>query len=314
VAYEQLESVWPVHGSVLVRDGVAYAVAGRSMFLDGGLTLYRLDPATGKVLSENHMTETDPATGNDLHAFVSVLDMPVASPDILSSEGRFLFMRSQPFDLQGRRIRVRQVPVNQQVGDDAHLFVPNGFLDDQWLGLRACGSRRAGLCRDRSSRPLWQDNGPRRTEPLHLRPGAEVLAMDHAAGVPALLGPSQPAPAGRRARTSLPYPTLWSVEVPILVRAMVKAGDVVFVAGPPDIVDEEQWRKLLAQKPEVFARQAELFAGKEGGLLWAVSARDGAKIREMKFDFLPVFDGLVAAEGHLYLATTDGKVVRLRGR
>ena len=28
VAYEQVESVWPVHGSVLVRDGQVYAVAG----------------------------------------------------------------------------------------------------------------------------------------------------------------------------------------------------------------------------------------------------------------------------------------------
>ena len=100
----------------------------------------------------------------------------------------------------------------------------------------------------------------------------------------------------------------------MLVRAMVKAGDVVFVAGPRDIVDEEQWRKLLAQEPQVFARQAELFAGKEGSLLLAVSAHDGRKVAEMKLDFLPVFDGLVAAGGSLYLATTDGRVVCLKGR
>jgi len=49
---EQLESVWPVHGSILIRDGVAYLLSGRSMFLDGGLTLYRLNPATGEVLSK----------------------------------------------------------------------------------------------------------------------------------------------------------------------------------------------------------------------------------------------------------------------
>ena len=35
-AFEQVESVWPVPGNVLVQDGVAYCVAGRSMFLDGG--------------------------------------------------------------------------------------------------------------------------------------------------------------------------------------------------------------------------------------------------------------------------------------
>ena len=29
VAYEQVESLWPLHGSVLVQDGVAYCLAGR---------------------------------------------------------------------------------------------------------------------------------------------------------------------------------------------------------------------------------------------------------------------------------------------
>ena len=29
VAFEQVESVWPVHGAVLVRDDVAYVTAGR---------------------------------------------------------------------------------------------------------------------------------------------------------------------------------------------------------------------------------------------------------------------------------------------
>ncbi|UCG16910.1 MAG: PQQ-binding-like beta-propeller repeat protein, partial [Phycisphaerales bacterium] len=51
-SYEQIESVWPVHGSVLVQDGILYCVAGRSMFLDGGLRLLRLNPATGRNLSE----------------------------------------------------------------------------------------------------------------------------------------------------------------------------------------------------------------------------------------------------------------------
>jgi outer membrane protein assembly factor BamB len=46
VSYGKLESVWPVHGSVLVNDGIVYCVAGRSTFLDGGLRFYRLDAAT----------------------------------------------------------------------------------------------------------------------------------------------------------------------------------------------------------------------------------------------------------------------------
>jgi len=77
-SYGQLESVWPVHGSVLVderpleRDGarrnanldsasapsgdgarsIAYFAAGRSARLDGGIRLYALDVGTGQVLHQ----------------------------------------------------------------------------------------------------------------------------------------------------------------------------------------------------------------------------------------------------------------------
>ena len=47
----QLESVGPIHGSVLVDDGTVYCTAGRSSYLDGGLDLYTIKPTTGKVLS-----------------------------------------------------------------------------------------------------------------------------------------------------------------------------------------------------------------------------------------------------------------------
>ncbi|NCQ29599.1 MAG: hypothetical protein GW802_19590, partial [Armatimonadetes bacterium] len=48
--FDQFESVWPVHGSVLIHEGIAYCTAGRSTYLDGGIRLYGLDPLTGKLL------------------------------------------------------------------------------------------------------------------------------------------------------------------------------------------------------------------------------------------------------------------------
>ena len=88
MAFGQLESVWPVHGSVLIQDDVLYCVAGRSMFLDSGLRLWRLDPGTGRVLSETVMDDRDPATGKTIQTYVSWLNMPTALPDVLSSDGR----------------------------------------------------------------------------------------------------------------------------------------------------------------------------------------------------------------------------------
>ena len=83
----QIESVWPLPGSVLIENGRLYCVAGRSMFLDGGLRFLRLDLATGKKLSENVLTETDPLTGKDLHKKVFLVTMPQALPTILVDGG-----------------------------------------------------------------------------------------------------------------------------------------------------------------------------------------------------------------------------------
>ena len=139
VAFEQLESVWPVHGSVLVQDGVAWFTAGRSMFLDGGLRLYRLDARSGRVLSTSALTDKDPEADQNLQFRHQVLNMPVALPDVLSSDGKRVYMRSQVFDLVGKRLALGPHsgdPAGQgsvQRGEEAHLFAPYGFLDCEWF-------------------------------------------------------------------------------------------------------------------------------------------------------------------------------------
>ena len=55
------------------------------------------------------------------------------------------------------------------------------------------------------------------------------------------------------------------------------------------------------------------FEGKKGGLLWAVST-DGKKLAEHALGAPPVFDGMAAAAGRLYLATEGGTVVCWQGR
>ena len=63
MSFEQLESVWPVHGSVLVKDDSVYCVAGRSNFLEGGLRFIQLD-LTGKLVKETLIDDRDPETPN----------------------------------------------------------------------------------------------------------------------------------------------------------------------------------------------------------------------------------------------------------
>ena len=51
-----------------------------------------------------------------------------------------------------------------------------------------------------------------------------------------------------------------------------------------------------------------------GGMLWVVSARDGAKVAELPLDSAPAWDGLAAAGRRLYVATVDGHLVCFAGK
>jgi hypothetical protein len=49
--------------------------------------------------------------------------------------------------------------------------------------------------------------------------------------------------------------------------------------------------------------------GAEGAILRVVSTRDGSTLKDYELKSLPVWDGLAAAQGRLYLATQDGSIV-----
>jgi outer membrane protein assembly factor BamB len=150
VSYQQVESVWPLHGSVLVcaplagltrprwscpGDAVAYCLAGRNMFVDGGMRLVLLDCATGRVLSESVLDDKDPRTGKNLQTLMARKSVPVANSDIFSYDGQYIYMAAQKFDLGGKRVDIDVAPNKEgnQTGPERHLFCPTGFLDDMWF-------------------------------------------------------------------------------------------------------------------------------------------------------------------------------------
>ncbi len=316
---EQLESVWPVHGSVLVRDDVLYFVVGRSMFLDGGMILYRLNPQTGKVLSKTEMDDIAPDTGKNLHEYVAgggdKLSMPVAKSDVLSSEGDYVFMRSQPFDLQGKRTRIRVVPVNKQRGEDMHLFAPHGFLTDTywhrsfWIyGRGVLGGHSYGINGRQApaGKIMVQDDENvyvfgRKQNFWGWRTGIEYRLFSSPRN---LASPQKP-------KKRQNFAIRWNVDVPLLARAMVKADDILFICGAEDIINESK-RGLNSEKRKLLKKQSKLFAGEEGSVLWAVSAADGREINKTRIGYMPVFDGMIAAGGKIFMSTVDGKLICLQ--
>ncbi len=91
---------------------------------------------------------------------------------------------------------------------------------------------------------------------------------------------------------------------------MVLAGETLFVAGPPEVLDEPKALFRLGDREiqTALAAQAEALEGRRGAVLWAVSASDGRKLNERKLDAMPVWDGMAAAGGRLYLSCADGSL------
>jgi outer membrane protein assembly factor BamB len=311
VAHGQLESAWPVHGSVLVQPnwktnrGMVYAVAGRSSFLDGGLNLVGLDAVTGSLLFERRISNRDPQTGREPQETITGKRgtyMPGALPDVLSSDGSSIFMRHLRFDPAGKRLE-RTVD---------HLFSPAGFLDDSWWhrtywligtamlpdyhGWPVAGCERITgrllVCGGDRVFGFGRTSYEKAGSHLGVNTGYRLYAADSE------LGPPKP-PArdpgdwwqafpGSRVRTR------WTTEIPFYARAMALAGDTLFVAGPGEVID------FAAPNPTGEVR------------LWAVSAADGTKQAGYWLAAAPVFDGFAVAASGLYFATTDGRVVCFR--
>jgi hypothetical protein len=91
---------------------------------------------------------------------------------------------------------------------------------------------------------------------------------------------------------------------------MVLAGGTLFVAGPPDLLDEEaavkgHWNPDIERD---LANQDAAMLGRRGATLWAVSAEDGKRLDEIKLEFPPTWDGMAAARGRLLISTVDGTI------
>ena len=303
VAYGQLESAWPVHGSVLVHDGLAYFAAGRSSYLDGGIYLYRLDPKTGRKLSETCINSRDPKTGAEPKGIIRGTNMPGALPDVLSSDGKSVYMRHMRFDRNG-------VEQEQTV---PHLYSSVGFLDDSWwhrtywiVGTKMNsgygGWPTIGNVVPSGRLLVFDDSNiygfgrnEYGTHGSHIGLGKTHFRLFAASRKP--LSVEKPADKKKRrrapAKSTVKYH--WSRQAPLVVRAMVLAGKTLFLAG---------------------TEEADALAAFEGGaqadrgaVLYAVSTADGRKLAEYELDSPPVFDGMAAANGRLYLVSNDGKII-----
>jgi hypothetical protein len=305
VAHGQVESLWPVTGSVLVVDGVVYCTAGRSSFLDGGMVLHRLDAATGRPLGQTRFDSRDPETGQQREAIIEDVELPGALPDVLVYDGQYVYLRDKVLDTDG----VEQ-PIHRP-----HLYCSAGLLDDTWwhrtywLWAGRTWGRASGwavMSRIRpSARILVTDPstvfgygrrnvGGNDLRGYHLfRADKEVVPIDRK------IKNNNVALTEHQKPAKVVYH--WSREVPMVVRGMVLAGEVLVAAGP-------------AMDADAAGAREPTFDAESPGALMTFRADDGSDLARSEIGAPPVFDGLIAAGGNLYLALTDGSVLCMAGR
>jgi outer membrane protein assembly factor BamB len=307
VSYGHLESAWPVHGSVLVKNNVAYVAAGRSSFLDGGIYLYGLDVATGKTLHQQHLDGPWEVPAKERHAHA----MEGTSSDILVCSGDKLYMLQYAFDLQLNKLDTPMLAESGVRKSKQRLLATGGFLDDsgfdrlywmysdRWPGaqfaVRAANQGQLLAFDDATTYAVKYFNSVFSRSP-HFTAGKEgydLVADDNTSE-------SNDATEERIRMFVRQKPPRWQQKIPVRVRAMLVAGEHLLLAGPPDVVP--------ASDP--FGS----FEGRLGALLWVVSTKDGVKLAESKLHALPVFDGMAAANGQLYVATQDGRILCLTER
>ncbi len=304
-AYGQLESKWPVSGSVLILRDTLYFAAGRSSYLDGGIFLYALNPRTGDLLNSR----------GSYGPFSEGSGFPVGGHagfknDVLVTDGAKLYLRHKAFDLDLAETTAGR-----------HIIPTGGFLDGQpqhrtcWALAPSIGSAASGDIMVSNGMEIYRVEGfPLYANHSYFDPrksGYTLIAnsLGSPGGAAKAAPPRRPGARrqdarrqGARRQGGDGGREIWRLNIPVTGKAIVKAGDVLFVAGEPMKFDDANYQNYVAA-----------YDGQLGGRLLVVSATDGKPLAGYKLDAAPVWDGVSAANGRVYVSLADG-TIRCFGR
>jgi len=304
----QVESAWPVHGSVLVRDDMVYCTAGRSSHLDGGIYIHALNPHTGEIVHETRLVSNEP----DVAIYGGrPFDMEGSRSDILVAGREDIYLFQTRFNAD---LTQQPMPRITKLGDrqcEAHLMTTDGFLDKTWFNrsywthserwpgyyftYRGPKSGQILVFDDTATYALKVYTERRGHSPEFQPGGGYQLIADRNTTRPVLDVMDIGAEKGRGfSRTELP---IWRKKIAIRVHGMVLAGERLYLTGPPDLA------------PEAGAYEAMI--GKRGSTFQVVATGDGNRLTEFTMKEAPVFDGLIAAGDRLYMATMEGTLICL---
>ena len=328
VSYGRVESVWPVHGSVLVLNGVVYCAAGRSTWLDDGIDMYGLDPTTGSIISFNHYASRHPVPGEgkdgakpehnkgnaqnrsdyktalqpDLSDSFSMAGGSIA--DILVSDGKNVFMHHDKFDAKLKKQEMSR-----------HFFSTSSLLDGSenhrshwvmgsgdfsmvgvaysWIvnGRRSGASALFALMMAYDDESIW---GVNRKDYTLFKAENKPFSDDEEPLNDFTAKKSPPKQKGKKKGAPKDDKIVWQSALSLRPRAMLKAGKHLFFGGMP--------KEVAKDDPHA------TYEGRKGGLLAVVSAEDGTTVKQYALDSPVAWDAMAAANGKLFLSTEKGEL------
>ena len=306
ICYEQVESVWPVMGSVLIKDGIVYALAGRSSYVDGGMVLWRLNPDSGEIIGRKDLFDLDLKTGSQKKENVVGMELEGALPDIMAASEDSLFLRDLHLSKEGKKLPY----------DTNHIFSNMGFLDDTyfnrgyWIyGKRHFSGAADGLVTARylPSAYLMASNadhifGFDRNQYIPKDKGLIKGSSNLYCAEKKLIeleGKIETKKNKGRAIVELMKPTkvnyLWKNDAPMIVRGMVVTDNALFIAGP-------EFPTLSG-----FSGNNAVLKNDQPSLIMAIDKKTGKKLSsEPLLSGLPVRDGLIASDENLFVTTKNG--------
>lgn len=321
ISDDQIESVWPVHGSVMVENGKAYFAAGRSSYIDGGIRVFALDVKTGAVKAQSLVKneQAGPGKAGNLQKFEQnatddktfnapdksdAFSMDGAKTDIFVSNGSHVFLRNVMFDQNLNRTRKAT----------RHIYSTSSLLDDaenhrsHWL-FGSADFSRLGVA---YSWTLYGRKGIRKL----MVPRGVMLAYDtdnvwtvqrpKGNGSYTLVdyenhpfGPEEPSkPDFSDTKNPDLVKKKWTSATTERPRAMVITENAMVIGGIPD------FKSTLDSLPKS--------EGFESGVITLHSKADGSIISEIKLACAPTWNGIAVTDNGMFVTTVNGDVICLR--
>jgi len=305
----QLESLWPLFGTVTVDHEGVWAVAGRHNDCDGGLWWWRLEAATGKVLASGRLGRDElRGTTGETGAITPDPEWPSGANGPPVTDGkRFLLPRIHCARENGQLVSTRMSGDAKKV--EEHTFWANNYA----LGILVPGNQ--GLLNRVDFLGGYKMSAYGHVQARQfayqgdrfVAVGGTDGAMQHRGGdrgswvkayqrkpnlEPAtLVNPKEP---DRPIKKTFGSDIKWHHAMPLTrgngTESMAVAGDKVLVGLAVMNTDQAKEKQRLPFR------------------LLVLGLADGKEQQELALPAKPILGGLSAARGRVYVTTADGSV------